>query len=490
MKSSIAVLLFSLFLNIAFAQTTTISGKVPSMEKGKITVNRPSNWLIDSDINGVSLKKQIAQNGSFTLDLKAIDKEIILFTVWDSLQTKKLYEQYLYISKGDKIVLNEKSDGKIIITDAGTNHSKLVGVSTYYDVGEAYGDPLPDRVYERINNFYQADKLLIDNYLTKYKPSKEVGNAWNYHLKYARLAAFYSIYSNSSVRKNNLKWTLVFNQLQDEVAISEDKALISPSYQNYLGQFLFAKHEASREDFDKKPVKFYDEWFAGDSLKAKAVMEIDYTNQLRQKIIERYFTGKVKEQMYGRVFYYLIHDQHFFNAKAIFNDFERQYPNSQYIKHFKKPIQEASARLENTIPKKAVFLEGNTIAKWDNILEHFKGKTVFLDMWGTWCSPCREEIEKNAAALKKHFEGKGVEFLYVTNYDKSETKWKQLIAFYNLEGSHVFANEALTDEIMEKIKGSSFPSYAIIDKNGKIAKVEYPIDREVLIQQIEGILKK
>ena len=111
-------------------------------------------------------------------------------------------------------------------------------------------------------------------------------------------------------------------------------------------------------------------------------------------------------------------------------------------------------------------------------------------MWGTWCSPCRQEIEKNAAALKKHFGGKGVEFLYVTNYDKSETKWKQLIAFYNLEGSHIFANEALTDEIMEKVKGSGFPSYAIIDKNGKIEKIEYPIDREILIQQIETTLKR
>lgn len=490
MKCSFSILVFSLFFNITFAQTTTISGKVSSMKKGKITVNRPSNWLIDSDINGVSLKKQIAQNGSFTLDLKAIDKEIILFTVWDSLKTKKLYEQYLYISKGDKIALNEKSDGKVVLTDAGTNHSKLVGVSTYYDVGEAYGDPLPDRVYERINSFYLNDKALIDNYLTKYKPSKEVTNAWNYHLKYARLAAYYSIYTNNPVRRNNPKWTLVFNQLQDEVAISEDKALRSPSYQNYLGQFLFAKHAGSREDFDKKPVKFYDEWFAGDSLKAKVVMEIDYTNQLKQKIIERYFTGKVKEQMYGRVFYSLIHEQHFFNAQSVFNDFEHQYPNSQYIKHFKKPIQEAAARLQNTIPKKAIFLEGNTTAKWGNILEHFKGKTVFLDMWGTWCSPCREEIEKNAAALKKHFEGKGVEFLYVTNYDKNETKWKQLIAFYNLEGSHIFVNEALTDEIMAKIKGSGFPSYAIIDRNGTIVKVEYPIDREELIQQIEMTLKK
>lgn len=490
MKRSFAVLVFSLIFNIAFAQTTIISGKVPSMKKGKITVNRPSKWLIDSDINGVSLKKQIAQNGSFTLDLKAIDKEIILFTVWDSLQAKKLYEQYLYISKGDKIALNEKPDGKIVITDTGTNHSKLEGVSTFYDVGEAYGDPVPDRIYERINSFYQADKLLIDTYLAKYKPSKEVADAWSYHLKYARLAAFYSIYSNGPVRKNNPKWETVFNQLQDEVAISEDKALTSPSYQRYLGQFLFAKHAGSREDFDKKPAKFYNEWFGGDSLKAKAVMEIDYTNQLKQKIIERYFTGKVKEQMYGLVFYFMINEQHFFNAKSVFNDFERQYSNSQYIKYFKKPIQEAAVRLENTIPKKAIFLEGNTIAKWDNILEHFKGKTVFLDMWGTWCSPCREEIEKNAAALKKHFEGKGVEFLYVTNYDKNETKWKQLIAFYNLEGSHVLANEALTDEIMKEIKGAGFPSYAIIDKNGKIAKVEYPIDRKELIQQIEATLKK
>jgi thiol-disulfide isomerase/thioredoxin len=490
MKRSFAVLLFSLIFNIAFAQTTIISGKVPSMKKGKITINRPSKWLIDSDINGVSLKKQIAQNGSFTLDLKAIDKEIILFTVWDSLQTKKLYEQYLYISKGDKITLNEKSDGKVVITDAGTNHSKLVGVSIFYDVGEAYGDPLPDRVYERINSFCLNDKILIDNYLTQYKPSKEVVDAWNYHLKYARLAAFYSIFTNNPVRRNNPNWTAVFNQLKDEVATSEDKALVSPSYQNYLGQFLFANHEGLREDFDKKPVKFYNEWFGGDSLKAKAVMEIDPKNQLKQKIIERYFTGKVKEQMYGRVFYYLIHEQNFFNAKSVFNDFERQYPNSQYIKYFKKPIQEAVVRLENTIPKKAIFLEGNTTAKWDNILEYFKGKTVFLDMWGTWCSPCREEIEKNAAALKKHFEGKGVEFLYVTNYDKNETKCKQLIAFYNLEGCHVFANEALTDEIMEKIKGTGFPSYAIIDKNGKIAKVEYPIDRKELIQQIEVTLKK
>jgi hypothetical protein len=43
---------------------------------------------------------------------------------------------------------------------------------------------------------------------------------------------------------------------------------------------------------------------------------------------------------------------------------------------------------------------------------------------------------------------------------------------------------------MEKIKGTGFPSYAIIDKNGKIAKVEYPIDRKELIQQIEVTLKK
>lgn len=485
------LLLFSLIYQ-ATAQTTIIKGKIHSMKGAKISIGRPTKWSVYDTQKVGFIESEIAQNGEFTLNLGSVDKEIIFFSVWDKQTDSRLFFQYLYITKGDNLFLLEDFDKQIRISGKSEKYNgQLQGLKNEYFYTNAEQDSLPNRVYNGITNNYQRFEKVIHE-IEEYKQAPtDFIEAWNYHLKYFKLASFYYTYGNSSREiKSNKNWANLLNELLSEVEISNDKALIAPAYCEFLRIFLLRKNEEIRDDYEERPMIFYKEWFGGDSLKAKAVMEIDYTNQLKQKIIERYFTGKVKEHLYVLLFDSMIHNQHFFNAQSVFNDFERQYPNSQYIKYFKKPIQEATARLGNSMPKKAIFLQSNTTAKWDNILEHFKGKTVFLDMWGTWCSPCREEIEKNAAALKKHFEGKGVEFLYVTNYDKSEAKWKQLIAFYNLEGSHIFANEALTDEIMAKIKGSGFPSYAIIDKNGKIAKVEYPIDRKELIQQIEETLKK
>ena len=79
------------------------------------------------------------------------------------------------------------------------------------------------------------------------------------------------------------------------------------------------------------------------------------------------------------------------------------------------------------------------------------------------------------------------------NYDKGkEDQWKKLIAFFGLVGFHILANETLTKTIMDKIKGNGYPTYAIIDKYGNIelSRAGYPMDRNILIQQLEEALKK
>ncbi|HEY0079863.1 MAG TPA: TlpA disulfide reductase family protein [Pyrinomonadaceae bacterium] len=49
-------------------------------------------------------------------------------------------------------------------------------------------------------------------------------------------------------------------------------------------------------------------------------------------------------------------------------------------------------------------------------LADYKGKIIVLDLWATWCGPCRDEIP-HLIALSKEFAPKGVEVVGVTSED-------------------------------------------------------------------------
>ena len=109
----------------------------------------------------------------------------------------------------------------------------------------------------------------------------------------------------------------------------------------------------------------------------------------------------------------------------------------------------------------------------------------------TWCSSCRADIEKDSEALRGYFKGKNVVFLYVANHDqKREQEWKKLIAYYHMEGTHILANERLTNSIMNSIKATGFPTYLIIKKDGtyKGTKSQYPLDLQMTENELQAAL--
>ncbi|RYU93929.1 TlpA family protein disulfide reductase [Emticicia agri] len=494
MKTYFVILLcFVTFYN-AFGQKTTISGKIPSMKRGILTIEQPTKRLENDDPQKPFIEKFISPTGDFVLNIDVADKEIISISIKDSLRNRKLFEQFFFITKGDKLLITENEDKLLSISGTGANNNQLKGISLFYNYGQTKQDSLPDRIATIVNQFYEKDKRIIDSVITVQKPSDDFIEFWNYHLKYARQSSLYYTYDdlNSSQKeglKNNRQyWQNVFNSLQKEAPLSDEKALVAPSYHAYISLFLNTKYIDAYDDYLNREHEFYKEWYGGDSLKAETAMRKDFSNQLKQKIIERYFEGKVKEQMYAFLFDSMIRNKDFTNVEAIYSDFRNQYPRSKFNEYFKKPIEEAISNTERTLNKRTVFL---TMKNWDEILTHFKGQTVFLDMWGSWCRPCREEISLYAADLKKQYKNKGLTFLYITNYDNEE-KWKQLIAFYKLEGNHIFASEELTKEIMKKIKSTSYPSYAIIDKYGKIEKTRADSleEKGILNVQIEEVLKR
>jgi thiol-disulfide isomerase/thioredoxin len=102
-------------------------------------------------------------------------------------------------------------------------------------------------------------------------------------------------------------------------------------------------------------------------------------------------------------------------------------------------------------------------------LSELKGKVVYLDIWASWCGPCRKQFPA-AKALKEQLskkEKKNIEFLYIS-IDNTETVWKRAIEELGIEGVHGLSKGGWGSEATSKFGVSSIPRYLIFDKKGKV----------------------
>jgi len=170
-----------------------------------------------------------------------------------------------------------------------------------------------------------------------------------------------------------------------------------------------------------------------------------------------------------------LHLNHSDDLDLVFAHFKHKYPASSYIPAFKTTIAEIVAKKTRALNNKMVFVanNGTRLNTLGDVIQLMKGKAVFVDMWGTWCGPCRAELEKFTPQIRDHFQGKNITFLYIANKDIDHPEeWKKIIAYYKIEGTHILANSNLDKDIMNKIKSTGYPTHFIIKKDGSFKKMK------------------
>lgn len=107
-----------------------------------------------------------------------------------------------------------------------------------------------------------------------------------------------------------------------------------------------------------------------------------------------------------------------------------------------------------------------------NKLEDFKGKYVYIDVWATWCGPCRAEIP-HLKAIEAKYHDKNIVFVSISiDLQKDFEKWKKFVAEKELGGVQLFADKDWKSEFIKSYNISGIPRFILIDPTGKIVKAD------------------
>lgn len=97
------------------------------------------------------------------------------------------------------------------------------------------------------------------------------------------------------------------------------------------------------------------------------------------------------------------------------------------------------------------------------ILDKYKGKTVLIDVWATWCGPCRAGHQA-MAPWKKELKGKNIQFVYITSPTSPLNTWQEMIK--DIDGDHYYLTNEQFDYLLKHYESQGIPTYAIYDSSG------------------------
>jgi thiol-disulfide isomerase/thioredoxin len=130
-------------------------------------------------------------------------------------------------------------------------------------------------------------------------------------------------------------------------------------------------------------------------------------------------------------------------------------------------------------------IHDKTIASKD-----YEGKILIVDVWGTWCGPCRQEIP-SFVALHRKYKGKGLEIAGI-NYEREPDplKMKKVVTDFIAQNGIAYECVIGDERTQQRIPGfGGYPTTLFIDRQGRMrAKFEGAQAYETLESVVELLL--
>ena len=103
-------------------------------------------------------------------------------------------------------------------------------------------------------------------------------------------------------------------------------------------------------------------------------------------------------------------------------------------------------------------------------IEDKKGKVVLLNLWATWCGPCRAEMPE-LIELQDKYRDKNFEIIGLNSDDETTEQIKDFAEKMKLNYTIAWADPKLMNELLKISKFNGIPQSYMIDRDGKLRGV-------------------
>lgn len=493
MKTIYVFFIFLLSDFTSFSQVT-IKGKILNYDGQIIAINQPvDHFQNETDFRSENDTITISSSGDFTKELDIQEPSFItvrtgLQPIWLIVFPKDTFDLQIDFAKSkfkdSSIIKGSNEDGQALYNRFNFYPiDKFIPIQNYFKGKKFISNILLDSVNSIIDHIC----LPFDTLYQNGRISKQF---YNFTLKNTRAlllgeAFKYLVRPNKLTLESNIDSLAMFRELFMKQVNLDDKDLYNGlltiyTFVSYFECLYLNKNRLRHNEQiqDSIIIRGEKRWL----VKAPFV-SILYCNQF------------LKEKLWGTILYNLYN---YFPDSYSWQDIDAfKSLNSNRFIFDKLSLLYYNRNKKNgfLVSNKINLLDTlNKISSFEELKNKFTGKIVYIDIWATWCLPCRQEFTYYNE-IDSFLEKKDIVKLFISIDDlKNVAGWKKATYSYNLSGYHVLANDKLKLSLLKSLqkKGEALliPRYIIINKKGVIVNKDAPrpSNKEKLLIEFNNII--